>query len=117
MLYRSIESWGFHFLASLAPLPELGPDDLATRLPLPARQDLMEWSEQGDLTREFGEILARQIPVERILSPDPNVRITDDQPYNEYFLIRRLTGAAGSVIATSNAEDSGATWVVRPSRA
>ena len=94
MLYRSIESWGFHFLASLAPLPELGPDDLATRLPLPARQDLMEWREQGDLTREFGEILARQIPVERILSQDPNVRITDDQPFNEYFLIRRLTGAA-----------------------
>jgi len=92
-LYRSVENWGFHFLASPVPLPELGPHTLATRLPPRARHDLMEWSRGGDLTKEFGEILARQIPVERILSRDPKVRITDDQPFNEYFLIRRLTGA------------------------
>jgi hypothetical protein len=53
----------------------------------------MEWSKGGDLTKEFAEILASQIPIERILSRDPKVRITDDQPFNEYFLIRRLTGA------------------------
>jgi spermidine synthase len=93
-LYRSVENWGFHFLASLAPLSEPGPDNLATRLPPRARQDLMEWSKGGDVTGEFGEILARQIPLERILSMDPKVRITDDQPFNEYFLIRRLTGGA-----------------------
>jgi len=92
-LYRSVENWGFHFLASRVPLPEFGPENLATRLPPRARQDLMEWSKGGDVTREFGEILARQIPLERILSRDPKVRITDDQPFNEYFLIRRLTGA------------------------
>jgi spermidine synthase len=92
-LYRSVENWGFHFLASRVPLPEMSPENLVARLPLRATQDLMEWSKQGDLTREFGEILARQIPVERILSRDPNVRITDNQPFNEYFLIRRLTGA------------------------
>jgi len=90
-LYRSVENWGFHFLASRVPLPELSPENLTDRLPPKAREDLMEWSKEGDLTKEFAEILARRIPVNRILSTDPKVRITDDQPFNEYFLIRRLT--------------------------
>ena len=92
-LYRSVENWGFHFLASRVPIPELGPESFVTRLPPRARQDLMESSKGGDLTKEFAEILARQIPVDWILSADPKVRITDDQPFNEYFLIRRLTRA------------------------
>jgi hypothetical protein len=34
--------------------------------------------------------LRQETPVRNLLAPDSSARITDDYPYNEYFLLRRM---------------------------
>jgi hypothetical protein len=63
---------------------------LAARMPTAAQKDLLEWSSTSDLAAGLDQLVSRSTPIEAILYPDPQVRITDDRPYNEYFLLRRL---------------------------
>ena len=37
----------------------------------------------------FTEILSHEVPITELLHPDPRVVVTDDRPFNEYFLLRR----------------------------
>jgi len=39
-------------------------------------------------------VLDSEIPLGSLLAPDPSIAVTDDRPYNEYFLIRRSALAA-----------------------
>jgi hypothetical protein len=39
-------------------------------------------------------VLDSEIPLGKLLGPDPLVAVTDDRPYNEYFLLRRWALAA-----------------------
>jgi spermidine synthase len=87
--FISVEKWGTHFLASTAPLEPVTGKDLAARMPESARKDLVEWAPSTEVSAYLDQVLAREIPVDKLLNPDPNIQLTDDQPYNEYFLIRR----------------------------
>jgi spermidine synthase len=80
---------GFHLLASMEPIVIPPPEKLAARLPESARRDLMEWSPVSDPGNYLGIILSREIPVEQAESSSEWGRVTDDHPYNEYFLLRR----------------------------
>ena len=55
----------------------------------------------GGVKLRLRRILEREIPLKDALNPDPRVCVTDDQPYNEYFLLRRtwnkLNGKHASV--------------------
>jgi predicted membrane-bound spermidine synthase len=88
--FRSVEDYGMHLLASMEPTEALNPDELATRMPIDARRDLLEWYRTTNVAVCFQQVLSREFPIQDLLAPDPSVRITDDCPYNEYFLIRRL---------------------------
>jgi hypothetical protein len=87
--YQSIEGWGYHLLASEAPIPEITPEEFAARLPEAAQRDLMEWGPNQLLTGMTKDILSRRVPISTLLRPDLPAEITDDQPFNEYFLVRR----------------------------
>jgi spermidine synthase/MFS family permease len=87
--YPSVAGWGHHFLASMSPIETLTAEQLAERLPESARRDLLEWSEGRQLADYARLVLSREIPMERLLSPDLRIRITDDHPFNEYFWLRR----------------------------
>jgi hypothetical protein len=89
-VYRSVEGWGLHFLASMSPLEAPTTEKMLSRIPTQAQNDMMEWSEKG-LISDLERVLSNEIPVASLLSPDPLIRITDDRPYNEYFLMRRLS--------------------------
>jgi spermidine synthase len=95
-IYHSMENWGYHFLASTRPFPKPTVQQFNERLPEKARADLMEWSEGQSFDDYVENILIREIDPAEILNNDRNVVITDDRPYNEYFLLRRtwnrLTG-------------------------
>ena len=65
------------------------PAELAQRLPPAAKRDLLEWSGGADLTAYLGQVLAGETLAANNLNPNPLVRITDDRPYNEYFLLRQ----------------------------
>ncbi len=91
--FRSVEGWGWHFLASTRPLPRLSPSALAARLPPAAAADLVEWEPWRTPEMVFEALLSRELPVADLirLAPDTEA-LVDDRPVNEYFLLRSRFG-------------------------
>jgi spermidine synthase len=87
-LFGGVEGYGTHFLASMEPIPQVSAAELVARLPAAAAKDLQEWNPGQDLTAWFGQVVANEYEAGRVVHPDPSVCITDDRPYNEYFLLR-----------------------------
>jgi spermidine synthase len=87
--FKSPGGSGMLILASRDPIERLTPSQVAMAMPNSAVDDLLEWSPSRDLPAYLGQILLKEFPIEKALNPDPRIRITDDQPYNEYFLLRR----------------------------
>lgn len=89
-VFRSVEGWGFHFLAGRRPLGELSAPALAERLPPAAVTDLLEWGPQADAPAQFAAVVQREIPIQAVLALAPRMpAVEDDRPTNEYFLLRR----------------------------
>jgi spermidine synthase len=87
--FRSVEDWGYHFLASMSPIPEILPLDFMKRLPEPAKHDLMEWSTDITIGEMAENILSRRTDIEKLLLQETDIEVTDDRPYNEYYYLRR----------------------------
>ncbi len=94
--YAAIEGDGVNYLASMQPIPDISADEFVSRLPERARRDLLEWGPLPTAREMAGAILQR-----RLASADPGrgVIVSDDRPFNEYFLVRILT-ARGVVRST-----------------
>jgi spermidine synthase/MFS family permease len=88
--FLSVAGWGVHILASSAPIEQLDANQLAARMPESAKKDLLEWNDSQDAPAYIGPVVNREVFVPKLLNPDPKVQITDDQPYNEYFLLRQV---------------------------
>jgi spermidine synthase len=88
--FPSIEGWGVHVLASMDPIEKQTPDQMAARMPADAKTDLMEWNISGDLSAYLEPVVSREVPIGALLTADPEVQITDDDPLNEYFLLRQM---------------------------
>ena len=88
--FRGFSNAGLHVVASMQPIDACTPAELANRLPAKARADLLEWSPTSDAAGYFNQVLSRELPVDQPLLAHPEVRIIDDLPYNEYFMLRRL---------------------------
>ena len=88
--FKSIEDWGYHFLASASPIPDLTSAEFVARLPEPAKRDLLEWNPNLSIERMAVNILSRRTDIKKLLPVGGKNRIvTDDLPYNEYFVLRR----------------------------
>jgi spermidine synthase len=88
--FRSLSDRGYHFLASMAPMPEISPAKFVAHLPENARRDLMEWNADITIEKMAENILSRRTDIEKLLPPPgTNMIVTDDRPYNEYFYLRR----------------------------
>ncbi len=82
--------WGFHFLASSRPLPRRTASELAQKMPPAAVKDLMEWSDQPSAEREFAAILDNELSPDKMIAEAPHApALADDQPVNEYYVLRR----------------------------
>jgi spermidine synthase len=88
--FPSVEGWGVHVLASMQPIEQLDAEQLAARMPESAKKDLVEWNDSKDATAYLGQVLTKEYSVPALLNPDAEIQITDDKPFNEYFLLRRL---------------------------
>ncbi len=89
-VYRSLEDWGYHLLASSSPIEDLTPEAFVARLPEAARRDLMEWNSDISIATMADDVLSRRTDMAKLLPPGTkNVEVTDDLPYNEYFFLRR----------------------------
>ncbi len=90
-IFRSVEGWGMHFLASADPIPSRTAADLAARLPKEAAADLVEWGPKYTAEGQFRKVLEQEIPLTKVVGRDPDAPVlTDDRPVNEYYLLRRL---------------------------
>lgn len=83
------KGWGVHILASQQPIPYRSAAELESRLPPKAQQDFVEWQDKS-FSALVGPMLAAEVSPTSVLSPDPAVAITDDHPFNEYFVLRRF---------------------------
>jgi spermidine synthase len=88
--FSSVAGWGVHLLGSLEPIEELDSKQLTARMPAGARQDLLEWNSTNDAPTYFAPVLSHEYSVPASLNPDASIEVTDDQPFNEYYLLRRL---------------------------
>ena len=91
-VYKSVEGWGFHFLASMSPIEVPSAQKMISRIPASARTDITEWYEVDEANNFDGFIqfiLKSEIPLAKLLNNDRRITITDDKPYNEYFFLRR----------------------------
>lgn len=89
-VFRSVEGWGYHFLASDFALPNLSAAGLAQRLPAKARADLVEWGPEATPERQFTAVLGREISVDELVAESSSApALQDDRPVNEYFALRR----------------------------
>ncbi|HZF00929.1 MAG TPA: hypothetical protein VE344_03440 [Methylomirabilota bacterium] len=87
--FPSVAGWGIHLLASENPIASLDAGQLAAKMPAAAQKDLLEWS-SDNVTNYISRVVSKEMPAADLLNPDLNVQITDDRPFNEYFLIRRM---------------------------
>jgi spermidine synthase len=89
LCFDGINRWGIHFLASMEPIELATGQELAARMPPLAQKDLLEWSPATqDLTGYLNRLLSHETQVTNVLDPALDYRITDDRPFNEYFLLR-----------------------------
>jgi len=103
-VFYSIARWGsgYHFFASTEPFDMPTVQAFVSRLPPTAAADLLEWSRYRDPAVLYKISLQQEIPLDRILTPDATSTITDDRPFNEYFLLRRLSKALSGTDAVAD---------------
>jgi predicted membrane-bound spermidine synthase len=90
-VFRALGGYGIHFLASGQPLPPTSAHELASRMPASAVVDLLEWGPATTAEEQFDLMLRTEIPVEQLIANSPRTpAMRDNQPVNEYFLLRRL---------------------------
>lgn len=92
-VFRSIEGWGYHFLASMSPIVIPSEETMIERIPENARKDMLEWFVQKDLRLGVHWIRTNElVPPKAFFLKKKYALITDDRPFNEYFVLRRLLG-------------------------
>ena len=98
LVYRAFEAKpdlplhlaGIHILAAEWPLEPPTVAQAIARMPEAAKKDLVEWHPQMPLEVAWDYVLKQRIPLADVLPGNPRLGITDDRPFNEYFLLRRL---------------------------
>jgi spermidine synthase len=88
-VFGSLETFGVHYLASDTPIPERTAAVLAARLPAAAGRDLTEWGPVPTPEGMFSIVLDRELLLSSVLAVSPVPALTDDRPFNEYYLLRR----------------------------
>ena len=88
-VFRSMEGWGFHFLASDWPIPDRDAQELARRLGVNAARDFVEWGPEATLLGQFNFLLNNEFRLDSIIATSPTAPpLRDDRPTNEYFAAR-----------------------------
>jgi hypothetical protein len=89
LVYRGIEDYGWHFLASDRPIPQRAAADLLSRMPANAVKDMMEWGPATTPEQQFNMMLDHPTTEDKVIALSPAIpALTDDRPINEFFMIR-----------------------------
>jgi spermidine synthase len=88
--FRSYDGhFGLHYLASMEPLPSMSSADLASKMPPAAASDFVEWGPETSPQKQFDLVINKEVSLQSLIQRYPDVpELSDDQPINEYFLLR-----------------------------
>jgi predicted membrane-bound spermidine synthase len=88
-VFRGMEGWGWHFLASERPIPVRTAAELVAAMPRGAVRDMMEWGPAQTPIEQVSLLLAHELPLAPMIALSPATpALQDDRPVNEYFLLR-----------------------------
>jgi hypothetical protein len=73
-VFHSVEGWGFHFLASMTPIPHLSASELAEKLPPDAARDLMEWGPASSPQEQFAIVLSHEVSLDNLIQQAAKIR-------------------------------------------
>jgi hypothetical protein len=91
-IYHSVTGMGWHFLASMQPIPDRTAAELVERMPAAALVDLMEWGPAKTPSEQFQLMLSTETTTGQLINLSPATpALEDDRPINEYFVLRYLT--------------------------
>jgi spermidine synthase len=90
VVFPSDENMGAYFIASLDPIEIPSSQDLKNKMPVSALVDLSEWVPYQQAIPYLAKILSNARTIDSITRPPATDRITDDRPFNEYYLLRKL---------------------------
>jgi spermidine synthase len=83
----------------MKPLRALSAAELVSRMPARARRDLLTWRPDSTAEEYMRSMLSKEITIDSVLSEDTGRIITDEKPYNEYYLLRRISEGFGSSLS------------------
>lgn len=93
-IYQSVVGLGWHFFASMDPIPERSADELLARMPQPAVADMMEWGPGKTPRDQIQLMLSHSFTPEELIAKAPEIpALRDDRPVNEYFVARGFAAA------------------------
>jgi spermidine synthase len=88
-VHHSVEHGGWHYLASMSPIPERTSAELVARMPASAISDMMEWGPARTPVEQFDRLLSNEMTLDQLIALSPSTpALQDDRPINEYFLLR-----------------------------
>jgi spermidine synthase len=88
-VHHSVEHGGWHYLASMSPIPERTSAELVARMPASAIPDMMEWGPAKTPVEQFDRLLSNEMTLDQLIALSPSTpALQDDRPINEYFLLR-----------------------------
>jgi predicted membrane-bound spermidine synthase len=87
--FSSFDHLGIFFLASMEPIPITSSAVLAARIPPAAAADFVEWGPMATPQKQFDAVLPHEFTLEELVALAPRApAMRDDQPINEYYLLR-----------------------------
>lgn len=116
-VFLSSEGWGYHLICSETPIIIPSIEEIKKKLTPKVLADLAEGANQNDLEHPeapFKRIIDFEIPLSELLSDTKQAAISDDNPVNEYCLLRRVATGKEShsinvpVPKTGSGSDNGA---------
>jgi len=88
-IYRGVEGYGWHFLASDRPIPVRTAAELVARMPSNAVTDMMEWGPASTPEQQMSLLLDHSLIANDLIANSPSTpALSDDRPINEFFLLR-----------------------------
>lgn len=99
-VFRSVMDYGFHFLASMSPIPLATPEILVSRMPQSAASDMIEWGPETGPERQFAAALRREVSLDELIQKYPTApAMVDDRPVNEYYFVRHRPALLQRLVA------------------
>jgi spermidine synthase len=83
------EGGGTYFICSQEPIVIPPLKEMLAKMPASARDDLMEWAPEGVSLEQYAKPVFTGGSDNYFAMPNPEIIITDDNPFNEYFYLRR----------------------------